>query len=407
MGGIQPCCVNRGDAAEKNKAVGLEGASPATQSSTPGTRRNSRTCGVAYDAEDYLGFSATYWDAYETEEEQNSRSSWRFGIDVMPEEYFTLTGKPPDRTTPELEPCWSPTAAMRAADDGSSPQLGFGLPPVATNPADVDLVMMAAREYWEKKVNDPKELKALGDDFVKKIRDGFPELEEWATREHAARMLRAEVHVVEIATERLIKAIECRVRGREIYNSFLCKTIGGDMRCIGRDQDRRTVMYWCAGSQTENLKVIIPQILITIEAAIKLSESNDSKICLIADMQNYRTMHNMDYYAFKEIGDYLGSVYAERVFFIMVVDFSPIVRMAWRLIKPLLNERTQAKISFVCEAEARKTLSAKTEKATFARLETAFDINRDKLSTKQERMEHARRTSICDVPLGSIIEKAG
>jgi hypothetical protein len=279
---------------------------------------------------------------------------------------------------------------------------------------DAMQVMTGARKYWEEKVGDPDALKEIanrlgkrGPDFLKDLDEGFPELDEWAAQEHAERMLRAEVGSVAIATERLIKAIECRVRGREIYNSYRCPQVGADMRVIGRDTSRRSVIYWCAGSQTEPLKAITPQILITIEAAIKLSEAEDGKICLIADMHNFSTKGNLDYSAIKEIGDFLGSVYADRMFFIMVVDFSMIVRMGWKLCYPLLNERTLAKISFPLEAEARTVLREKIDKTTYVRLETAFDINRDPTSTTEDRLAHALRTSICDVPLGSLIEKAG
>jgi hypothetical protein len=268
-------------------------------------------------------------------------------------------------------------------------------------------VIQATRDHWESIIDDPIKLQKLGPDFARKIQQGFPELDEWTSSEHAERMLRAEVQDESIATERLIKAIECRVRGREIYSTLLCNVVVGDCRVIGRDKERRTVMYWCAKSQRCPLKSLIPQILITIEAAIKLTEASDCKICLIADMHNFTASHNLDYSAFKEIGEFLGSVYADRLCYVMVVDFSTVVKMAWSLVKPLMNKRTHAKISFVSEEEARNSLLSKMEKPTYTRIETAFDINRDVTSTAAERIAHAKRTSICDVPLGSLIEKAG
>jgi hypothetical protein len=316
----------------------------------------------------------------------------------MPEEYFTLRGKPLHQTTPELSPCWS----QHPRDDEDIFQRAISAD------EDISAVRESAHAYWTEKIGDTDALaEEYGDDFAGKIVDGFPELDEWASSEHAGRMLRAEVQNKKVATERLIKAIEMRVRGREIYSTYHCEMLGGDIRVLGRDRERRTVIYMCANNQTMPIMSCIPQILITIESAIKLSESRDSKICLVADMHNFRSSYNFDLSAFKKIGEYLGSVYADRMSFIMIVDFSTLVRMGWNMIKPLLNERTQSKISFKTEAQARTKLSEVLEKPTFARIETAFDINRDPRSTAEERNEHAKRTSICNVPLGSAIEQAG
>lgn len=63
----------------------------------------------------------------------------------------------------------------------------------------------------------------------------------------------------------LMKAIECRVRERELFQSMRCR-VCCDMRIIGRDRSNRPVIYMSARSQKEHLRELIPQVFLAFEA---------------------------------------------------------------------------------------------------------------------------------------------
>merc|ERR1712194_899991 len=125
----------------------------------------------------------------------------------------------------------------------------------------------------------------------------------------------------------------------------------------------------------------------------------DGQLCLVCDMHKFTASLNMDATTIKELGAVLGSVFAERFNFIMLVDFSFIAQGAWSMGKGMLSESTQQKIAFVNERKARGICEERFSDSTCKRVLASFDINRDKSSTPEQREAHALRTSICDVPL--------
>ncbi|CAK9076126.1 CRAL-TRIO domain-containing protein C3H8.02 [Durusdinium trenchii] len=202
------------------------------------------------------------------------------------------------------------------------------------------------------------------------------------------------------AVPMLMKAIECRVRERELFQSMRCK-VACDMRIIGRDRENRPVIYLSARSQTEHLRELIPHVFLAFEAASRLAQE-DGQAILVADMIQMQPSLNMDPFAFKDLANNFGVVFADRLKCILIVDFSFIAQAVWSTLRPFLSERTQKKINFVNEAKARiivkETFTAPTQDRVFS----SFDINRDELSTSEDRFSHALRTAICDVPLGEL-----
>ena len=66
----------------------------------------------------------------------------------------------------------------------------------------------------------------------------------------------------------LMKAIECRVRERELFQSMRCQ-VACDMRIIGRDRENRPVIYLSARSQSEHLRELIPHVFLAFEVPTK------------------------------------------------------------------------------------------------------------------------------------------
>ena len=70
------------------------------------------------------------------------------------------------------------------------------------------------------------------------------------------------------AVPMLMKAIECRVRERELFQSMRCQ-VACDMRIIGRDRENRPVIYLSARSQSEHLRELIPHVFLAFEVPTK------------------------------------------------------------------------------------------------------------------------------------------
>jgi len=254
------------------------------------------------------------------------------------------------------------------------------------------------RRHWAKRLEKrdslPEEVLHALD-----MEEGVPELDEWTSLLTCLRILRAIDGDIKQGTSMLVKAVEVRVRDREFYSSLECE-VTSDVRVIGRDVDRRPVVYMCALNQRTGIAESMFQVFLAFEAAVKLAEA-DGQLWLIADMKGFRAGHFLDSRALMKMADTMGTVFADRIYTITIVDFSFIAQGLWRLGQPLLMEKTKKKIAFVSEREARESLKEKLQPHTFDRLVSAFDINRDKTSTPEDREEHAQKTSICDVPLGS------
>jgi len=258
------------------------------------------------------------------------------------------------------------------------------------------LVRDSVLDFWRERLSSGD----LDEVLAEKLEEGFPELDEWTNQETVLRMLRASCGNVKQATTMLTKAIASRVRRRSMFQTMLCNVVC-DMRVIGRDSCHRPTIYFCCRSQNDPLREMIPQIFLAFEAASRLSHEC-GQVVLVADMCNFTARLNMDYSAFKDLTENFGTVYADRLNYILLIDFSFIAQSAWTLCKPLLTERTRKKINFVGEAKAREIVRERFEGPTCERILSAFDINRDPSSSQWERESHAQRTSICDVPLGSL-----
>jgi len=256
------------------------------------------------------------------------------------------------------------------------------------NPTLVHIIAHV-REAWEARRIDHT---------ASHLEEEFPEVIEWTQVPVVERMLRAAGGNQEEATDLLIKAIDCRVRDRELFTSLCCNILF-DIRVIGRDVQQRPTIYACFGSQKGTLQDIIPQILLAYEVATRITEP-DGQLVLIADMNKFTVSKNMDLSAMRYLGDVLGSVYAERLHSILIVDFSFVAQTIWSLCKSMMSEVTRNKICFASHAKAQKIVRERFQGTTFEWILSSFEINRDKSSSDEDRHLHAQRTSICDVPLG-------
>lgn len=231
------------------------------------------------------------------------------------------------------------------------------------------------------------------------LREGCPEIDEWATVDVAKRMLRATAGDEAMATQMLLSAVGLRVRDRRLIRSMQCK-IACDARIIAKDLEDRPTVWMSAKSQSEPLKEIRDQLVLAFEACCQMQKEEDT-VNIIADMTGFNARLNLDVFTLKELSDSLGTVYADKIHKIVVVDFSRAAQMVWMTIKPLMSARTQQKFAFVNAAEAKKLLQQFYDAEDYKRIVSSFEVNRDKSKTWEDRMIHAKQTKVGDVPLAS------
>lgn len=302
-----------------------------------------------------------FFDCAETEAELAALKSWR-----------------------PLTDCHATKAAESDQSEGGRPDCCSALAPLGcAELAAAAAVLEHTREQWSQRVID--------------LRKSGPEL-EWATLSTARRMLRANIGDAQKAVAMFLQALEFRKRDRTLFQTMRCEA-WSDIRVFGRDSEAHPVVYMCAGSQTAPLRSIRDQFVVTFEAACKLT-SEDGTVVFVVDMHGLKPHLNMDFSAIKDLADTLGTVYAERIFRIIIVDFSRAAQAVWWMLKPLLSPATRRKFAFVNEKQARELCQTDFDPANYERICSTFRINRDSNCTMEERALHARRTTLCDVPLG-------
>jgi len=212
-------------------------------------------------------------------------------------------------------------------------------------------------------------------------------------------MLRATAGDEVQALSLLLKALEMRVHNRELLRCRECQVVN-DARVVGRDRQDHPTILMSAKAQAASIKELRDQLVLAYEAGCEQT-TEEGTIIIIADMLGFRPSLNCDMFALKDLSDTLGSVYADRLHQIVVVDFSWAAQIVWRLIKPMMSERTKKKFAFLSEKEAKAMVRQQFDDASCQRICDSFDMNRDPDNTWEDLMLHARRTAVGDMPLGS------
>jgi len=263
-------------------------------------------------------------------------------------------------------------------------------------------VAHTVKQVWKDRIDKDH----LDDELASFLKDGFSELEEWTEDEVVRRMLRAASGQEREAVQTLARAIEHRVRERTLFQSMTCK-VTCDLRVIGRDVEGRPAIYVCAKSQQLQLNELKSQIFLAFETAVQLG-SPDGQCLVIADMTGFSARLNMDPFTLKQLADSFGTIFADRLNSVLIIDFSLLAQTVWSTCRALLSERTQRKINFVDECRAREIIQERCDRQTWESVLSALEINRMRSTTAEARASHAQRTSISEIPLGvGNADKAG
>mmetsp|Transcript_132983 Transcript_132983/g.315160 ORF Transcript_132983/g.315160 Transcript_132983/m.315160 type:complete len:354 (-) Transcript_132983:60-1121(-) len=217
-----------------------------------------------------------------------------------------------------------------------------------------------------------------------------PEM-QWANEDTARRIWRACEGNQRRADNTFLQAMGIRLRDRKLYTTLEFEK-RCDMRVIGYDKDKRPVLYFCALSQRDGLAQIRDQFLATFEAARRMASSADGRMVCIVDMHGLQTRLNADFTAVNDLAETLGTVFAERMSRIIIVDFSYAAQTVWWMLKPFLSEVTQRKFSFVGAEKAGDLVRNELDEATARKVVKSFEVNRASLDKAREA--HNEQTTI-------------
>jgi len=226
--------------------------------------------------------------------------------------------------------------------------------------------------------------------------------DEWCSRvaqlrkEARAELEKAELEWANIgdaqkAVKMFVQALEMRAEYAMLLSTMRCES-RSDIRILGRDREGRPVVYMCARSQTAPLCSVRDQLLITFEAACRLV-GDMGKVSFVVDMHGLQPHLNMDIKSAKTLVDLLGTVFAERIDSITIVDFSKAAQAMWWMVKPLVAPATRKKFAFASLHQARELCKQRFDDSLYLAASRTFDINRDPDSTEEERLQHARETT--------------
>merc|ERR1740123_1183812 len=216
-----------------------------------------------------------------------------------------------------------------------------------------------------------------------------------ATLTTARRYLRSAFGENKLAVKMFVQALELRKRDRKLFQTMRFES-QSDVRIMGRDLEGHPLIYICWRSQTQPIALLRDQLIVTLEAAFQLS-GEKGKIAYIFDMHGLQPGLNTNPTILKELVDIFGTVFADTICRVTMVDFSRAAQALWWMLKPLMAETTKQKFSFVTKAQARETCRAQLSDELYQAVCKTFEINRDKNSTPEERAEHARRTTMYNI----------
>jgi len=239
-------------------------------------------------------------------------------------------------------------------------------------------VLSSARDEWCQRV-------------VELRRTASTEL-EWANLPTARRMLKANIGDAKKAVRMFVQAMEMRSQHAQLLREMRCEEAKADIRIMGQDLEGHPVVYMCARNQTAPLGCIRDQLVVTMEAACKLA-GDMGTVAFVVDMHGLQPHLNMDFKAMKDLGDLLGTVYAERICRITIVDFSRAAQAIWWAMKPMLKPATKEKFAFVSQAQGKQLCEEHLDPELCSVICRTFEVNRDPSTTDEVRARHARDTT--------------
>mmetsp|Transcript_20772 Transcript_20772/g.44758 ORF Transcript_20772/g.44758 Transcript_20772/m.44758 type:complete len:595 (-) Transcript_20772:112-1896(-) len=213
---------------------------------------------------------------------------------------------------------------------------------------------------------------------------------QWCTLANASRVLRSANGDVTKAVDSFLFSLRWRQEHEELLvHRVLPFAPPCDVRILGQDKDGRSIVYFCAGTQTSGVSDVFQQFATVMEASIErnLGRAGACRSILILDCSGFGLWHNSRPYGLKECAKVLATVYSERMHRILLVDMLKVCGFLWELASPFISERTRKKLAFVTSEEALKEMAGICDETNVSLLRDTMAANREAGATLEARAE--------------------
>mmetsp|Transcript_93769 Transcript_93769/g.265170 ORF Transcript_93769/g.265170 Transcript_93769/m.265170 type:complete len:375 (-) Transcript_93769:70-1194(-) len=187
-----------------------------------------------------------------------------------------------------------------------------------------------------------------------------PWLCEWCTDATVERYFRGRKGNIEAAARILAEALCFRQQHQDVLSGAREPRWMCDLRVLSRGEDGHPVAYGCFRSQkcatSSILEDTIDHMTMTFEAATKAVRGEATNADLVIDCYGFSLTMNLHPTPMLSLARMANQTYRDILRTAYVVDPPTGLHILWRMLSPLLSERTRAKVCFMSLDEAVELL---------------------------------------------------
>jgi len=208
----------------------------------------------------------------------------------------------------------------------------------------------------------------------------------WVQKSDAQRMLVATEGDVHLAKSKLCDAVKWRERTLE---TWLASDGPRETRIIAHGREQRPLCYLCAAHQRSG-DVLAAHWACAWQRAIAESKDPFVQIDQLMDCSGFQVLLNLSLRQYMQLAPSADSYFAERIHWLIVLDFPVIAQFLWKAVKPLLPAKTQEKVKFINRHQP-ETMAILDELAVDAEMREMLDelLRMNKEATPQTGRERS------------------
>mmetsp|Transcript_22617 Transcript_22617/g.49547 ORF Transcript_22617/g.49547 Transcript_22617/m.49547 type:complete len:426 (-) Transcript_22617:191-1468(-) len=160
-----------------------------------------------------------------------------------------------------------------------------------------------------------------------------------------------------------------------------------DFRIVGRDNEGHPICYGCAGNQVIPIHQLADHFLVVMHAAVELCFGEADQMVMIFDFAGFGFSHvtTCAMGSMQEFGQVMSACFPERMSKIVCVDLPRVASILYDAAKPMISERTKAKMAFPTMVEMEDLLLEFCEADAVAPLLQSMRQNRTSMSVDARR----------------------
>lgn len=176
----------------------------------------------------------------------------------------------------------------------------------------------------------------------------------WCTPETISLYLNGRKGDVAQAAEILAQALRWREEYEEVLTGAVIPAWQGDLRVLSRSESGNPIVYGCAKNMPigGNSVDVVNHASIVLEAAVRLRTGSALGFDVVADMHGFTLRSFSNPRPIADLMRMLQQGFRDRLRTCVIVDAPAAFALTWRLVAPMLKEKTREKIRFMGHAEA-------------------------------------------------------